>query len=50
MAIATINPATGEVIQKFDALTAEQVDDRIANAAKTFQSYRNIPLADRSRQ
>src|SRR6516164_766063 len=49
MAIATINPATGEVIQKFDALTAEQVDERIANAAKTFQSYRNIPLADRSR-
>ncbi|HTQ96997.1 MAG TPA: NAD-dependent succinate-semialdehyde dehydrogenase, partial [Candidatus Acidoferrum sp.] len=49
MAIATINPATGEVIKKFDALTDAQVDEKIAKAHKTFQSFRNSSLADRSR-
>lgn len=49
MAIATINPATGEVLKKFDALTDAQVDEKIAKAAKTFQSFRNTPIADRSR-
>ena len=49
MAIATINPATGEVIKKFEALTDAQVDEKIAKASKTFQSYRNTSLADRSR-
>jgi succinate-semialdehyde dehydrogenase / glutarate-semialdehyde dehydrogenase len=49
MAIATINPATGEVIKKFDALTDSQVDEKIAKASKTFQSYRKTSFADRSR-
>jgi len=49
MAIATVNPATGEVIKKFDALTDTQVDEKIANAAKTFQSYRKTSFADRAR-
>lgn len=49
MAIATINPATGEVIKKFVALTDAQVDERIAKAAKTFRTYRITSFADRSR-
>lgn len=49
MAIATINPATGEVVQRFDALTDAQVDERIAAAAAAFRSYRHTPLADRAR-
>jgi succinate-semialdehyde dehydrogenase / glutarate-semialdehyde dehydrogenase len=49
MAIATINPATGKVIQKFDALTDAQVDEKIDKAAKTFQSFRNTSNTDRSR-
>jgi succinate-semialdehyde dehydrogenase/glutarate-semialdehyde dehydrogenase len=49
MAIATINPATGEVIKKFDALTDALVDEKIAKAAKTFQSYRKTSFADRAR-
>jgi len=49
MAIATVNPATGEVIKKFDALTDTQVDEKIANAAKAFQSYRKTSFADRAR-
>jgi succinate-semialdehyde dehydrogenase / glutarate-semialdehyde dehydrogenase len=49
MAIATINPATGEVLKKFDALTDTQVDEKIAKAAKAFQSFRNTPFSDRAR-
>ena len=49
MAIATINPATGELLKKFDALTDAQVDDRIAKAAKAFQNFRDTSFADRSR-
>jgi succinate-semialdehyde dehydrogenase / glutarate-semialdehyde dehydrogenase len=49
MAIATINPATGEIVKKFDALTDAQVDEKIAKAAKTFQSYRKTSFADRAR-
>jgi len=49
MAIATINPATGEVVKKFDALTDAQVDEKISKAAKTFRSFRKTSFADRSR-
>jgi len=49
MAIATINPATGEVIKRFDALTDAQVDEKIGKAAKTFHSYRKTSFAERAR-
>jgi succinate-semialdehyde dehydrogenase/glutarate-semialdehyde dehydrogenase len=49
MAIATINPATGEVVKQFEALTDAQVDERIAKAAKAFQSFRKTSLADRAK-
>jgi len=49
MAIATINPATGEVIQRFDALMDAQVDEKIAKAAKTFHSFRKTSFAERAR-
>jgi succinate-semialdehyde dehydrogenase/glutarate-semialdehyde dehydrogenase len=48
MPIATINPATGETLRTFDPLTDTQLDDKIARAAKTFQTYRRIPLAERA--
>jgi succinate-semialdehyde dehydrogenase / glutarate-semialdehyde dehydrogenase len=47
MAIATVNPATGEVLKTFEPLTNAQVDDRIAKAAKAFQSFRRTSFADR---
>jgi succinate-semialdehyde dehydrogenase/glutarate-semialdehyde dehydrogenase len=49
MAIATTNPATGEVIKTFTPLTEAQVDEKIAHAAKSFQSYRHTSLSDRAR-
>lgn len=49
MAIATINPATGEVVKTFEALTDAQVDEKIAKAAKTLQTFRQTSFADRAR-
>ncbi len=49
MAIATINPATGEVVKQFQALTDAQVDERITKAAKAFQSFRKTSFADRAK-
>jgi succinate-semialdehyde dehydrogenase/glutarate-semialdehyde dehydrogenase len=49
MAIATINPATGEVVRKFDALTDAEVDVKITKAAAAFRSFRKTPMADRAR-
>jgi succinate-semialdehyde dehydrogenase / glutarate-semialdehyde dehydrogenase len=49
MAIATINPATGEVVKLFDALTDAQVEERVRRAAETFKTYRKVPFAERAR-
>ena len=49
MPIATINPATNELVKTFTGLSDEQVDAKIAKAATTFQSYRKTSLADRAR-
>ena len=49
MAIATINPATGEVVKQFQALTDAEVDGRIAKAAKAFQSFRKTSFAGRAK-
>ena len=32
MAIASTNPATGELLQSFDALTEAQIDEKLATA------------------
>ena len=48
MAIATINPATGETLKTFDALTDAEVQDRIARAAAAFASYRLTAYAERA--
>ncbi|WP_432507272.1 NADP-dependent succinic semialdehyde dehydrogenase [Kineococcus arenarius] len=40
MAIATINPATGETVREFEPLSEEALEERIARAAAAFASYR----------
>jgi succinate-semialdehyde dehydrogenase/glutarate-semialdehyde dehydrogenase len=49
MPIATINPATGETLETFTALTSQQVDDRLNRAAQRFTSWRRSTFAERSR-
>jgi succinate-semialdehyde dehydrogenase / glutarate-semialdehyde dehydrogenase len=48
MAIATINPATGETLKTFDPLSEAEIDDRLERAAKAFASYRRTSLSDRA--
>lgn len=48
MAIATINPATGETIQVFTPLTPEEVETKLAKAQQQFEKYRWTSLAERS--
>jgi succinate-semialdehyde dehydrogenase / glutarate-semialdehyde dehydrogenase len=40
MAIATINPATGETVKTFDEMSDEAVEQRLAAAATAYASYR----------
>jgi len=40
MGIATINPATGELVKDFDPLTDEQLEDKLGRAARAFREYR----------
>src|SRR6201998_2775434 len=48
MAIATINPATGQVIKSFEPLTAAEIEAKLQKAIETFASYRHVPFAQRA--
>ncbi|MBD2005080.1 MULTISPECIES: NAD-dependent succinate-semialdehyde dehydrogenase [Cyanophyceae] len=48
MGIATINPATGETLQTFEALTDAGIETKLALADSCFVQYRNTPMAERS--
>jgi succinate-semialdehyde dehydrogenase / glutarate-semialdehyde dehydrogenase len=48
MAIETINPATGERLRSFPALTSAEIEDKLAAAHRAAQSWRNAPLAERT--
>ena len=49
MAIASINPATGETLKTFSTLSPQQIEQKLQLAAETFRSYRNTSFADRAR-
>jgi len=46
--IATINPATGDIVATFDPLTESQLDEKLARAAEAFRAYRRTTLAERA--
>ncbi len=48
MAIATINPATGETVATFDEHSAGEVERRVALADSAFRSWRSSPFPERS--
>jgi len=50
MAIATINPATGEVVQTFQALTTEQIESKLQLAVSAFRAERKTPFAERAKR
>ncbi|WP_431038935.1 NADP-dependent succinic semialdehyde dehydrogenase [Streptomyces sp. P6-2-1] len=49
MPIATVNPADGETVQTFEALSADEVEERLARAERTFAAYRTTSFAERAR-
>src|SRR5689334_7137676 len=50
MAIATINPATGEVIKTFQPLSDAEIESKIQLAVSTFKAERNTPFAVRAQR
>src|SRR5215467_7555497 len=48
MAIATVNPATGQVLKTFESLSDAQLEGKLQKAADTFSSYRKTRFAERS--
>lgn len=49
MAIASINPATGKLLQKFEPLPDSQIEAKLQRAADTFPAFRSLPFAERAR-
>ncbi|MEU4202684.1 NADP-dependent succinic semialdehyde dehydrogenase [Streptomyces sp. NPDC045470] len=47
MAIATVDPATGETLKTFDALDTDAIEERLARAEAAFRSYRTTTFAER---
>jgi succinate-semialdehyde dehydrogenase/glutarate-semialdehyde dehydrogenase len=48
MAIATINPATGQLIKSFEALSDSQIEAKLKLAAATFPKFRKLTFAERA--
>ncbi|HBC43000.1 MAG TPA: NADP-dependent succinic semialdehyde dehydrogenase [Pseudanabaena sp.] len=48
MAIASINPVTGEVLKTFEPLTDEQLEHKLALADRTFATYKRTSFRDRA--
>ncbi len=48
MPIATTNPASGETLKRFEALTDGELESRLALATRAFTKHRTTSFADRS--
>lgn len=48
MPIATINPATGELVKSFEPLTATQIEQKLQLAASAFRAHRQTSFAERA--
>jgi succinate-semialdehyde dehydrogenase/glutarate-semialdehyde dehydrogenase len=48
MPIASVNPATGETLRTFDALTSAEIEAALVKAAETFGTFRETTFSERS--
>jgi len=48
MAIASVNPTTGETLKEFAAIDSRQLDEKLAKAERTFRSYRKTSFSQRA--
>jgi len=49
MAIATINPATGETLKTFPPLSSQEIEQKISRAARLFPKFSSLSFADRAK-
>ena len=49
MSIATINPATGELLKTFEPLTDSEIERKLEKAAAAFVKHKKVPFARRAR-
>ena len=49
IAIASINPATGETLRSFEPLADSQIEGKLARAAATYRTWRSTAFGDRRR-
>jgi succinate-semialdehyde dehydrogenase/glutarate-semialdehyde dehydrogenase len=50
MAIATINPSTGELLKSFEPLTTAQIEEKLQLAVTAFRKHRKTSFADRAKK
>jgi succinate-semialdehyde dehydrogenase/glutarate-semialdehyde dehydrogenase len=50
MPIATVNPATGELVKTFEPLSAAEIEHKLQLAVTTFHAERKTPFAERARR
>lgn len=48
MGIATINPATGELLKTFEPLTDAQIENSLSLAQQAFEQYRHQPIEQKA--
>jgi succinate-semialdehyde dehydrogenase/glutarate-semialdehyde dehydrogenase len=48
MAIATVNPATGQLVKSFEPLSDSEIEAKLKLAAATFPRFRSLSFADRA--
>ena len=48
MAITSINPATGETLKEFSALTEKEIEQRLQRAEQAFEHHRGQPIPSRA--
>ena len=49
MGIATINPATGDVVRNFQELSDAEIEQKLLKATAAFAVHRKLPFSDRAR-
>src|SRR5215213_2620876 len=50
MTIASVNPATGEVVATFEALSTADIEQKLQKAAEAFERNRARSFAERARR
>ncbi len=48
MAIATVNPATGQLVKSFEPMPDSQIEEKIQRAVLTFPKFRSLSFAERA--